>query len=54
MGRKDRTLWCAQNMMLAAMVLSILFLVSYIAHHLLAGETSFGGEGAMRTLYYVV
>jgi putative membrane protein len=43
-----------KNMMLAAMVLSILFLVSYIAHHLLAGETSFGGEGTMRTLYYVI
>ena len=41
-------------MMLLAMVLSILFLVSYIAHHLLAGETSFGGQGAARTLYYIV
>jgi putative membrane protein len=41
-------------MMLAAMVLSILFLVSYIAHHLLAGETSYGGEGTIRTLYYVI
>jgi putative membrane protein len=36
------------------MVLSILFLVSYIAHHLLAGETSYGGEGTIRTLYYVI
>ena len=43
-----------KNMMLAAMVLSILFLVSYIAHHLLAGETSFGGEGTLRMIYYVV
>ncbi len=43
-----------KNMMLAAMILSILFLVSYIAHHLLAGETSFGGEGTIRTLYYVI
>lgn len=31
-----------KKMMLAAMVLSILFLVSYICHHLLAGETSYG------------
>jgi putative membrane protein len=43
-----------KNMMLTAMVLSILFLVSYIAHHLLAGETSFGGEGTIRTVYYVI
>ena len=43
-----------KNMMLAAMILSVLFLLSYIAHHLLAGETSFGGEGIGRTLYYVI
>jgi len=28
--------------MLTSLVLSIIFLVSYIAHHLLAGETKFG------------
>jgi putative membrane protein len=43
-----------KNMMMAAMVLSVLFLLSYIAHHLLAGETSFGGDGMQRTLYYVI
>ena len=31
-----------KNLMLTALVLSVLFLVSYIAHHLLAGETKFG------------
>jgi len=31
-----------RNIMYGAMVLSILFLVSYIAHHLLAGEAKFG------------
>ena len=31
-----------KNMMLFAMFLSVLFLVSYIAHHLLAGEAKFG------------
>ena len=31
-----------RNLMLAAMILSILFLASYIAHHLLAGDTRFG------------
>jgi len=43
-----------KRFMLAAMVLSILFLVSYIAHHLFAGETSFGGEGFSKTLYYLI
>jgi len=40
--------------MLGALVLSILFLVSYIAHHLLGGETKFGGEGFVRTLYFII
>lgn len=43
-----------RNMMLSAIVLSSLFLVSYIAHHLFAGETKFGGEGSIRIFYYVI
>ncbi|MCW5906240.1 MAG: DUF420 domain-containing protein [Chitinophagales bacterium] len=43
-----------RNMMLSAIVLSSLFLVSYIAHHLFAGETKFGGEGGIRIFYYVI
>lgn len=31
-----------KNMMLSAMLLSVLFLVTYIAHHLFAGEAKFG------------
>lgn len=43
-----------KRIMLVAMVLSILFLVSYIAHHLLAGDTKFGGTGAIRFFYYFI
>ena len=44
-----------KRVMLTAMVLSALFLVSYIAHHLLSDSTSYGGEdGALKTIYYVV
>ena len=43
-----------KKVMLTAIVLSSLFLVSYIAHHLFAGETKFGGEGAIRTFYLVL
>jgi len=47
--------WSAhRRVMLSAMVLSICFLVSYILHHLFAGETSFGGTGAIKVFYYVV
>lgn len=43
-----------KNTMIAALILSVVFLVSYIAHHLLAGDTRFGGEGAIRVFYYVI
>jgi putative membrane protein len=43
-----------RNLMVTAILLSALFLVSYIAHHLLAGETRFGGEGTIRYIYYFV
>lgn len=43
-----------KRLMISAMVLSILFLVSYIAHHLLAGETKFGGTGSIRYLYFII
>ncbi len=43
-----------KNVMLVAIVLSSLFLVSYIAHHLFAGETHFGGTGGIRTFYFVL
>lgn len=40
--------------MMAAMGLSVLFLVSYITHHLFAGDTTFGGQGAIRAVYYLI
>lgn len=55
-----------KKIMLTAIVLSVFFLLSYIAHHLLAGETKFGDvdhngivspeekeiAGSMRMIYY--
>ena len=57
-----------KKMMLVAMFLSIFFLVSYICHHLFAGETRFGDidhdgilsdeekttAGTMRMVYYIL
>jgi putative membrane protein len=40
--------------MMSAMILSVLFLVSYIAHHLLSGNTTFGGTGAIRHVYFFI
>ena len=43
-----------KRIMLFAMVLSIIFLMSYICHHLFTGETSFGGTGTVKNIYYFV
>lgn len=47
--------WSAHRAtMLGAIVLSVLFLVSYILHHLFAGSTPYGGGGAMKVVYYIL
>jgi putative membrane protein len=43
-----------KKVMMTAMVLSLLFLVSYICHHLLSDSTEFGGEGTIRYVYYFI
>jgi putative membrane protein len=51
---KQKSYVMHKKLMLFAMFLSILFLVSYIAHHLFAGETKYGGDGALKTIYYII
>lgn len=51
---KQKQLLKHKNIMFAAIILSILFLVFYIAHHLFAGSTKFGGEGLIKMVYYVL
>jgi putative membrane protein len=57
-----------KKIMMTALVLSVFFLISYIAHHLLAGEAKFGdvnhdglvseaeklAVGPLRTVYFIV
>lgn len=43
-----------KKIMIAAILLSVLFLISYICHHLFAGDTKFGGEGGIRLVYFVI
>jgi putative membrane protein len=40
--------------MVTAIVLSAFFLVSYVTYHYQAPPTSFGGEGAIRGVYYFI
>lgn len=48
---KNRKLLLHKRIMLTAMSLSILFLLSYIGHHLLANETKYGG--AHNAMYFI-
>ncbi len=66
MAVKKRHYGLHKKIMLTAIALSVIFLISYIAHHLLAGETRFGDmnhdglisdeeklqAGSMRMIYY--
>ena len=41
-----------ERLMKFAIVLSVLFLVMYVAYHMTSDSTKFGGEGLMRYLYF--
>lgn len=41
-----------KKVMMTSMILSFLFLVSYICHHLLSDSTSYGGNGLSRLFYF--
>lgn len=51
---KNRKYTLHKKIMLGAIILSIIFLVSYICHHLLAGDTRFGGQGIIRYIYFFI
>lgn len=43
-----------KRIMITAIFFSALFLLSYICHHLFAGDTKFGGVGTIRYVYFVI
>ena len=65
---KNKNYLLHKRLMLTALVLSVLFLISYIAHHLLAGEAKFGDTdfngivseaeklevGNLRIVYFII
>lgn len=65
---KNKNYTLHKNLMMTAMFLSVLFLISYICHHLFAGETRFGdvnldgivsetekaAVGSNRMIYYII
>ena len=51
--KKGKIIW-HKRLMLAALGLSVLFLLSYVCYHALAVSTPYGGEGFLRKLYFFV
>lgn len=43
-----------QNLMTTCIVLSVLFLVMYVAYHMTSDSTPFGGEGVIRYVYFFI
>ena len=51
---KSKRFLLHKRIMITAIILSSLFLISYICHHLLTAETKFGGTGTVRYVYYFI
>ncbi|MDE3741440.1 DUF420 domain-containing protein [Maribacter polysaccharolyticus] len=43
-----------QKLMVFCIILSLLFLVMYVAYHMTSDSTPFGGEGIIRYVYYFI
>ena len=43
-----------ENLMKFAIVLSVMFLVMYVAYHMTSDSTKYGGEGVIKYIYYFI
>lgn len=51
---KQKNIKLHKRFILMAFVTTALFLVSYVTYHAMAESTAFGGEGAIRYIYYFI
>lgn len=51
---KDKRYRTHKKLMLWAISFSVLFLLSYICHHLFTGDTTYGGSGLIKIVYYAI
>lgn len=51
---KQKNIQAHRKIMTAAIVLSALFLVSYVMYHFTTPETKFGGEGSIKVVYLIL
>lgn len=51
---KNKKVKLHEKLMKTAIVFSVLFLVLYVAYHMTSDSTKFGGEGIIKTVYFVI
>ena len=51
---KKKNIPAHRNFMLAAFGVTLIFFLSYLTYHAMAGSTSFGAEGIMMYIYYII
>ena len=51
---KNKKIDLHENLIKACMVLSAVFLILYVLYHMTSDSTSYGGEGAIRWVYFFV
>lgn len=51
---KNKKIALHEKLMKTAIGFSVLFLVLYVAYHMTSDSTKFGGEGAIKTVYFII
>ncbi|MDF1518051.1 MAG: DUF420 domain-containing protein [Lutibacter sp.] len=51
---KNKKIALHEKLMKTAIIFSVLFLVLYVAYHLTSDSTKFGGEGTIKTVYFII
>jgi len=51
---KNKKVKLHEKLMKTAIVFSALFLVLYVAYHMTSNSTKFGGEGSLKTVYFII
>jgi len=51
---KNKKIKLHEKLMKTAIVFSVLFLVLYVAYHMTSDSTKYGGEGTIKTVYFIV
>ena len=51
---KNKKVKLHEKLMKTAIVFSVLFLMLYVAYHMTSDSTKFGGEGSLKTVYFII